>query len=153
MPECRLEKRSICTASESDTEAFGAVVGRRITGATCISLTGPLGSGKSVLARGICSGLGVKEPVISPTFILYQEYRARLTVVHCDLYRLEHEQELEDLGLFERIGDVVVLVEWGDRSPRIHQRADVVMGLEITGASTRRISVSYGAPASALFGE
>ncbi|MFQ5511867.1 MAG: tRNA (adenosine(37)-N6)-threonylcarbamoyltransferase complex ATPase subunit type 1 TsaE [Candidatus Krumholzibacteriia bacterium] len=142
------------SVSEEETERFAATLGSRIEGGTCISLTGPLGSGKSVVARGICAGLGVEEPVISPTFILVEEYTGRLPVVHCDLYRLEHERDLEELGVFERIGnDAVVLVEWGDRSPRIYEQADVVISLGVTGATERRIDARYRSWAGGLFGE
>lgn len=152
MLEPRSEKKSMDSSSEAGTERFGIELGLRIGQATCVSLVGPLGSGKSVIARGICSGLGVKDPVISPTFILYQEYQGRLPVIHCDLYRLEHERELEELGVFDRVGlDAVVLVEWGDRSPGIHDRADIVVQLAVTDGTGRRIDVQYRPWAHALF--
>lgn len=142
----------IRSASESHTEQIGNALGRRIHEGRWICLTGSLGSGKSVLARGICKGLGVTESVISPTFILFEEYRGRLPVVHCDLYRLQHESDLEELGLFEVPGrDCVVLVEWGDRSNRVVDMADIILDLAVTGATERTITVNCRASDRSLF--
>ncbi|MDH3216690.1 MAG: tRNA (adenosine(37)-N6)-threonylcarbamoyltransferase complex ATPase subunit type 1 TsaE [Candidatus Krumholzibacteria bacterium] len=130
--------------SETQTERIGEVLGRDIDRGLCICLAGSLGSGKSVMARGICRGLGVEETVISPSFILYEEYSARLPVVHNDLYRLEHENEIEALGVFDRLGkDTVILVEWGDRSPRLMAMAEIVIRMTIVGESQRKIDFDY----------
>lgn len=132
------------STSEAQTTAIGEALGAGITGGTCICVTGSLGSGKSVLVRGICRGLGVNESVVSPSFILCEEYSGRLPIVHSDLYRLEHERDIEDLGLFEQLdGKTVVLVEWGDRSPRLMREADVIIHVAMTGATERAIDVSY----------
>jgi tRNA threonylcarbamoyladenosine biosynthesis protein TsaE len=110
----------------------------------CICVTGSLGSGKSVLVRGICAGLEVDESVISPSFILTEEYVGRLPVLHTDFYRLEHESEIEALGLFERLdGHTIVLAEWGDRSPRMMREADMVIHMAVTGPLSRVIDFRY----------
>lgn len=140
----RTEYVTLTTTSESDTGRIGAELGRRIERGVCVSLVGSLGSGKSVLVRGICVGLGVRERVLSPTFILFEEYQGRLPVIHLDLYRLEHERDIEELGVFERIGDgSVVLVEWGDRSDRILDASDIVLHLEVTGDTQRTIRADF----------
>jgi len=134
---------SFRTQTASETEEFAARLGGRITGSALISLTGPLGAGKSVVARGVCRGMGVEEGVLSPTFILFEEYVGRRPVIHCDLYRLEHEQEIADLGVFDRIGDgSVIMVEWADRSRRLSDLADCVISLEIAGQNDRTIEVA-----------
>ena len=152
MAERRTETLHISSGSESTTEQWGIDLGSRLQSGLCICLCGALGSGKSVLARGICKGLGVNETVISPSFILYEEYEGRLPIIHCDFYRLAHEREIEDLGLFERISDdTVVVVEWGDRSPRIYEIADVVIDLQGTGPSQREVEIHYGQAQADLF--
>ncbi len=148
----RTENIVIQTTSESATTDLGAALGRRIEGGVCICLVGSLGVGKSVFVRGLCRGLDVREDVLSPTFILFEEYAGRLPVIHLDLYRLEHESDIEELGVFDRIGDgSVVVVEWGERSEYIFDVSDVVLTLEITGENARKISVSCGSEHAYLF--
>jgi tRNA threonylcarbamoyladenosine biosynthesis protein TsaE len=140
------------TNSQNETKEYGRAVGARIEDGLCISLVGELGSGKSVLARGLCMGLGVVEEVLSPTFILFEEYKGRLPVVHIDLYRLEHESEIEQLGVFDRLGNgSVLLAEWGDRSDRILDASDIVFHLLFLGESARRIEVRFDSRLTPLF--
>jgi tRNA threonylcarbamoyladenosine biosynthesis protein TsaE len=144
MAKIRTETKVVRTNSEIETERLGMFLGHRITGDLCVSLVGALGSGKSVLVRGICRGLGVDEDVLSPTFILYEEYNGRLPVIHLDLYRLEHEREIEELGVFDRFGDgSVILVEWGDRSERILGESDIVINIEMIGETERTVGFGY----------
>lgn len=140
------------SASEVDTLAFGRKLGERITFGVCISLVGALGAGKTVLARGVCRGLGVEGEIISPSFILCEEFKGRLPVVHVDLYRLEHEKEIEELGVFEKLGrNCVLLVEWGDRSDYLMDASDIVLTLRFCGERKRDIKVSYARGASGIF--
>ena len=133
MSERRVIACTVHTASEADTARFGAELGECIEQGTCVSLVGPLGAGKTVLVRGLCRGFGIAEHVVSPTFILLETFEGRLPVVHVDLYRLEHERELEELGVFDYVRDgAVLLAEWGDRSPRLHGMADVEIKIEGT---------------------
>lgn len=130
------------TASAAETARFGAALGERVRAGTCVSLVGPLGAGKTVLAGGLCRGLGVAEPVVSPTFILLESFAGRLPVLHVDLYRLEHERELEEIGVFDALGgDAVVLAEWGDRSPHLDEAAAVEIRIEPGPGDERTITV------------
>ena len=82
-----------------------------------VLLIGPLGAGKTVLAKGIAAGLGIEELVSSPTYTIISEYRSeRLVVHHVDLYRVEGREQLENLGLEDLFGGGgYVLVEWGEK--------------------------------------
>ena len=103
----------LVTKSETETDELGARIGSACKGGELISLIGPLGAGKSVLARGIARGLGIEGAVRSPSFNLMREYSARLTLRHWDLYRLEGGYR--ELGLLESVDDEsVVIVEWAD---------------------------------------
>jgi len=143
MPVDRSEIVTVRTTSQLETEELAAKLGLRIDGGLCVSLVGSLGAGKTVFARGLCRGLGVNEFILSPTFILYQEFQGRLPVVHLDLYRLEHEREIEELGVFDKMEeDCVVITEWGDRSDRILEASDMVVSLRPRGAVERDIRFS-----------
>lgn len=80
-------------------------------------LVGPLGAGKTVLAKGIARGLGITEPIISPTYTIVSEYRSGLRpLTHIDLYRIEGRDQMENLGLEDILrGTGVVLIEWGEK--------------------------------------
>jgi tRNA threonylcarbamoyladenosine biosynthesis protein TsaE len=99
-----------------DTLDLGARLGRALWPGSIVLLQGELGSGKTVLVKGIASGLGVKTAVTSPTFVLMQPYEGRLTLFHVDLYRLESLKEIEGIGLEEYLwGDGVCAVEWAEK--------------------------------------
>jgi tRNA threonylcarbamoyladenosine biosynthesis protein TsaE len=104
------------TADEAATRAFGERLGRLLAPGDVVCLAGELGAGKTMLAQGIAAGLGVDEPVSSPTFALVQEYAGRARVYHLDLYRLASLDELIDLGFPElwHAGGVI-LIEWPER--------------------------------------
>src|SRR5262252_750105 len=102
--------------------AATTALGRRLAGllfpGAVVALIGPLGAGKTHLVRAIAEGLGVSDSrvVSSPTFVLIQEYDARLPIYHFDAYRLKNPKEFAELGVQEYFaGDGVCLVEWADR--------------------------------------
>src|ERR1700750_2210609 len=105
-------------ASLDETEAFGRRLGAMLFPGAVVALVGPLGAGKTHLVRAVAEGLGVGDSrvVSSPTFVLIQEYDARLPVYHFDAYRLRGEADFLDLGAHEYFeGRGVCLIEWADR--------------------------------------
>jgi tRNA threonylcarbamoyladenosine biosynthesis protein TsaE len=126
--------QTVRTRDAAETQRFGVALGERIRRGACVCLSGPLGAGKTVLVAGLCRGLGARDAVTSPTFILMESFVGRLPVVHIDLYRLEHEREVEDVGVFDLLdGSTVLLVEWGERSPTLYAAADIEISLEPHG--------------------
>jgi len=119
------------------TEHFGRRLGARLFPGAVIALVGPLGAGKTHLTRAVAEGLNVRNPaaVNSPTFVLIQEYAARLPIYHFDAYRLSGPREFAELGADEYFrGDGVCLVEWADKVevtlPPEHLRIEItVVGL------------------------
>lgn len=105
----------IVTRSADETLALASSVGELLRPGDVVSLAGDLGAGKTVFARGVARGLGVADPVVSPSFTIVREYEGRVPLVHVDVYRIDTFQELHDLG-FEEVmrDDAVTLVEWGD---------------------------------------
>ena len=100
------------------TEELGRRLGPLLFPGAVVALIGPLGAGKTHFARAVAEGLGVRNPaaVTSPTFVLIQEYPARLPIYHFDAYRLSTAGEFAALGADEYFhGDGVCLVEWADR--------------------------------------
>lgn len=103
------------TTSVDDTRDLAAAVASLARPGDLVVLAGDLGSGKTAFAQGFARGLGVDEPVTSPAFVLVRTYAGRIPLVHLDVYRLDHMQELVDLGIAELLDDgAVTLVEWGD---------------------------------------
>jgi tRNA threonylcarbamoyladenosine biosynthesis protein TsaE len=98
------------------TRAIGAALGRAAPPGTVLALVGPLGAGKTLLAKGVAEGLGVLSVVNSPTFVLMNEHTGRLPLYHIDAYRLDDPEEALAVGLFDdrQLGGVTV-VEWADR--------------------------------------
>jgi tRNA threonylcarbamoyladenosine biosynthesis protein TsaE len=80
-----------------------------------VLLTGELGAGKTTFVRGVAQGMNSTAPVASPTFQLVRVYHGRVQLAHVDLYRIENQAELGDLGLDELADQGAVVVEWGDR--------------------------------------
>jgi len=102
------------------SEALGVGLAGFVRPGDVITLSGPLGAGKTSIARGLLAALGLEEEAPSPTFAIVQPYappETRLPVMHVDLYRIEHVDELDELGLDEVRGDSVLLIEWPERAP------------------------------------
>lgn len=101
------------TSVEATRQLGSAVASLARTG-DLLLLVGDLGAGKTAFTQGFAGGLGIDEPITSPTFTLARSYQGRLKLHHLDVYRLEHVSEAEDLGLGELIEDGVTVIEWGD---------------------------------------
>jgi tRNA threonylcarbamoyladenosine biosynthesis protein TsaE len=115
-PALRSDTRRVVTGDAGATRALGATLGALARAGDLVCLTGPLGAGKTQLAQGFASGLGVVGPVVSPSFVLMAEHIGRLPLFHIDLYRLDDAAEAIDDGLLdEREADGVTLIEWADR--------------------------------------
>lgn len=106
---------SVVCPEEADTMAVAGRLAAEVRPGDVIVLSGDLGAGKTRFVGGLAAGLGVEEQVVSPTFILAREYRSGfLPVIHVDVYRLGSMNEFEDLDVYERAADGVLVIEWGD---------------------------------------
>jgi tRNA threonylcarbamoyladenosine biosynthesis protein TsaE len=126
------------------TEAFGRRLATLLFPGAVVALVGPLGAGKTHLVRAVAEGLGVRDRrvVTSPTFVLIQEYDARLPIYHFDAYRLRGDAELAELGAHEYFaGDGVCLVEWADRVSGCLPEEYLRLTLEVTGETSRRVTL------------
>ncbi len=129
---------------EQDLVRWGERIGARIQPPVFVVLTGPVGAGKSVLARAVVRGAGITEVVPSPTFNLLLRYQAPhgIQIVHLDLYRLERPDDLWEIG-WEDLGahDEVVLIEWPERAGDLLPEDRWEVSLELVEGDALRRSV------------
>jgi tRNA threonylcarbamoyladenosine biosynthesis protein TsaE len=145
------------TESEDETIALGEKLAAELPTKAIVLLIGQLGAGKTTLAKGIVKGLGAAAPddVSSPTFTLIHEYAPLPhgrgsdggVVYHIDLYRLDTPTQVASLGL-EDIFDrpAVVLIEWGERFPKLMPPDRLEIRLRATGENSREIEVQWNQP-------
>lgn len=134
------------TYSAEETAQLGRGVAEHLTPGSVFALMGDLGVGKTVFAQGIASGLGITQPVCSPTFTIVQEYdEGRMPFYHFDVYRIADPQEMEEIGYEEYFyGEGVTMVEWADRiaelMPAQYQKITIEKDPE-KGFDYRRITI------------
>lgn len=133
------------THSAAGTEELGRVLGGLLLPGDVICLSGELGAGKTVFARGVARGLGVGGAVTSPTFTLINEYAGRLPFYHLDVYRLGGAEDMDDLGYAEYFyGSGVTVVEWAERVAAVlpEERLEIYIGPGKDGCDAREIVFS-----------
>lgn len=146
--------REIALADLAATKVLGARIAAHLRPGQAIALEGDLGAGKTALARAILETLGVTESVPSPTFTLVQHYETPLLAVdHFDLYRIEEEAELDQLGLDETLANGVALIEWPDRAGKRLPFDALHVRLDVLGQTSRRARISGPSGWAAVFGE
>ena len=141
------------TGSEEETVRLGKRVGCRLKGGEVITLSGPLGAGKTSFAKGVGEALKIPSgEVTSPTFILRAEHKGRLPLAHIDLYRLDSQNEVERLGLFEQEEPMtILLIEWPENALAVLPPERVEITISPSGETKRRITIAgIGNPFSDL---
>jgi len=137
-----LFKDKIITLSPEETRKLGEKISQGIYPGQVVALFGPLGSGKTCLTQGICSGLGVKDFVVSPSFVLINEYQGKYKVYHIDLFRLEKLSEIINLGYEEYFyGDGICIVEWAEKASALLPEKRMDIHLKILSESEREIRI------------
>ena len=140
---------TIRTDSPDATRAVAAALGELLVAGDLVLLVGDLGAGKTAFAQGLARGLGIDEPVTSPTFTIVQEYEGRLRLAHVDVYRLDRVQDLYDLGFDELVDDDgVTVVEWGDLVEQAVPAEHLVVRIEL-GCGRYRAGARAVVPRSA----
>lgn len=141
--------------TEKDTRQLACSLGELAEAGVVVALLGDLGAGKTVFAKGLARGLGVKEHryVCSPTFTLINEYEGRVPLYHVDLYRLKDPDELFALGIEEYLyGDGVCAVEWFDRFREDWPPHTLEVRIEFVEGGGRRLNVRARQPEAAALG-
>jgi len=138
----------IISHSVEETEAIAGQLAATLNGAECIALQGDLGAGKTQFVRGLVRALGANASAVSsPTFVLLHVYDGgRLTVYHLDAYRVAGPEDFESIGFSELLEQAgVVIVEWAERVAAILPTDCILIDIEPTGETERRIVIRRGA--------
>ena len=137
-----MESLELNSHSPEQTQLLGSYLGELAQKADVFLLVGELGTGKTCLVQGIARGLNVKEYAFSPSFVILREYHGRLPLYHIDFYRLDHIDELADLGLEEYFyGDGVCVVEWAEKGLQIVPRDNLLITLHYIPAFETKRSI------------
>jgi len=125
------------------TLAIGRKIGSKAPSGGIIALHGNLGAGKTTLARGIAQGLGIKEPIVSPTYTIIAEYEGTLRFVHIDAYRLSDEEEFIQTGGEELLGmpGTFTVIEWSEKIFRLLPTTAQQVSLAILDETSRKLSL------------
>ncbi|MGB4267711.1 MAG: tRNA (adenosine(37)-N6)-threonylcarbamoyltransferase complex ATPase subunit type 1 TsaE [Spirochaetota bacterium] len=141
-----MNKTTYITQSQEETLALGIELGKNAKPGDIFALIGNLGTGKTILAKGIAKGLGIEEEITSPTFTLLEVYESTLPLYHFDLYRISNDAELENLFFEEYwFGDGVSVIEWADRALKRLPQDIYIITLEYIDAKRRKITIEYPA--------
>ncbi|MCL2248832.1 MAG: tRNA (adenosine(37)-N6)-threonylcarbamoyltransferase complex ATPase subunit type 1 TsaE [Oscillospiraceae bacterium] len=141
--------KNVTTNNESETIILGEKLGRLLCPGAVVALYGDLGAGKTAFTRGLAEGLGIKMAVSSPTFTIVNEYPGKIPLFHFDMYRLESESELFDIGwddYLERGG--VCSVEWSEKVPGAFPPDTIIVRFERLDNDVRQITIEGGVPCS-----
>jgi tRNA threonylcarbamoyladenosine biosynthesis protein TsaE len=136
------------STDEAATNELGALLGELLPEGVVVGLSGTLGAGKTRLVQAIAASLGIdRRDVVSPTFVLVQEYHGRKLLYHLDTFRLRDEEEFLRLGPEEYFeSDGIVLVEWADRVSDCLPSERIDIRIEVTGAQLRRFEIAAVGP-------
>lgn len=141
-------KREIVTSSIEETQRFASELLGSLSGRNVIALRGDLGSGKTTFSQGIGKALGIKRHLQSPTFTIIKQYQlgekfSFLDLYHIDLYRLEGDIDINQLGLSEIMSDVknLVLIEWAEKIEDKLPRKRIEISFEYVDEEKRRIKI------------
>jgi len=134
--------KEILTSSEKETFSLAKQIGKSLKGTEVILLSGELGAGKTIFAKGIAAGLDIDDvhQVCSPSYTLVNIYQAKFPIYHIDLYRLENEAEIDGLGWEDFLDQGVLVVEWAEKLK--FDLEAIRIEIEVVGDQKRKICIS-----------
>jgi tRNA threonylcarbamoyladenosine biosynthesis protein TsaE len=141
--EEQLVTTTVITHNENETIKEAEKLGKTLVAGNVVALYGGLGTGKTTFTRGLALGLGISMSVSSPTFTIVNEYHGTVPLFHFDMYRLESDDELFDIGwddYLQRGG--ICVVEWSEKVPGAFPPDTIIVRLENYGGTTRRIDIT-----------
>jgi tRNA threonylcarbamoyladenosine biosynthesis protein TsaE len=131
-------------ASVAATDRLGALLAELLPAGTVVALSGTLGAGKTRLVQALAAACGIeREEVVSPTFVLCQQYIGRRTIYHLDAYRLRDEDEFRELGTEEMFDSgALVVIEWAEKVAGALPAEYVAIEIRVTGAESRAFEIT-----------
>ena len=138
------------TASAQETEQLGQRLGQQLKPGAVIAYSGDLGAGKTAFTRGLARGLGIEDPITSPTYTIVNEYPGKIPLFHFDMYRLSSSEDLFDIGWEDYLTrGGVIAVEWSERVADALDEVEDVIRIHIRrdpdNDNGREISIEGGA--------
>jgi len=131
------------STSEAETKKIGELIASYFSDGSLIAISGSLGSGKTVLAKGIAKALNITDTIVSPSFTLIQEYEGQIPFYHYDLYRLNSIDEFEELGGEELLNrDGITFIEWGEKIETLLPADTVRITIAIEEDGNRLIEIT-----------
>ncbi len=141
-PTKSISQLQLTSHSPEQTRQLGARLGELVQPGDIYLLVGNLGTGKTCLTQGIAWGLNIKEYTLSPSFVIMRELYGRLPLYHIDLYRLDHIEEIADLGLDDYLyGNGVCVVEWAEKGLSVLPPEHLAIQISFLGDTERRFLI------------
>lgn len=143
-----LKINSITTNSSKETFQLAVDLSKKLTGGEVLALEGDLGSGKTIFTKGLAWGLGIKEIIVSPTFVILKQYRIRnkklKNLIHIDCYRLKSFDDALTVGMNEYLGkkNNICVIEWPGIIKRILPENTIWVKFAIVGENKRKITIN-----------
>lgn len=144
---CYIYLMDITTKNEKETLELGKRIGDGLQEGAVIALRGELGAGKTVFARGVARGLGIKDDITSPTFVIMKLYKTNhdhiKELCHIDTYRVSGSEDLENIGALDHIksSGCATIIEWFDKTPEIIPKEAIRVSIEHAGGDERNIKL------------
>jgi len=139
-----IEKWHVDSKAELDTLEIGRAVGRSVKVGDAVLLIGELGAGKTRFVQGMAEGIESPNNARSPTFVLVNPHQGRITLQHCDLYRISNITEVDDLGFDEMLEEGTLAVEWADRARKSFPSDSLEVVFTVTGDNSRDLVFTTG---------
>ncbi len=144
-----INQKQFITKTEEETFLLGKRLAQKLKGGEVLALTGNLGAGKTVFTKGLAAGLGVKEIITSPTFVIMKVYNIVSSTkkiknfVHIDCYRVGQPDAIEAIGAAEYFNrsDSIVLIEWAEKIKKILPKNSIKLNILITKNNQRKINI------------
>ena len=145
------EKITIISNSEKETFNFAKDFVKQFKGGEIIELYGNLGSGKTIFTKGLAFGIGIKEVVNSPTFVIMKIYKIKKkyykikNLVHIDAYRINSDEDVVDIGIKEYFNrdDTVIIIEWAENIKKIILQKNIKIKIKIINKNIRKIKINF----------